>query len=174
MFRSSVNGTGCPLHSTDSPSLPFPCVTVCHQISTEVYFSLVILVLHMQSVFIQPVKMAALSVEAILLAAASATSSSSTRCSLSPSAPAVGCNQPSDLNILKNVTKIITRTIEPVSIHQNREWQQVWLCYWASGGGGRIDIFVNCSWVDTRWQQDCTVHIYTQTVHRTTQNEQHN
>jgi len=30
-----------------------------------------------------------------------------------------------------------------------------------------IDMFVNCNWVDTRWQ--CTVHIYIQTVHRTTQ-----
>ena len=32
-------------------------------------------------------------------------------------------------------------------------------------------IFVNCSWVDTRWQQYSTVHIYTQTVHRTTQKQ---
>jgi hypothetical protein len=28
------------------------------------------------------------------------------------------------------------------------------------------NIFVNCNWVDTRWQH-CRVHIYTQTVHRT-------
>jgi len=62
----------------------------------------------MQSVFIQPVKIAALSVEAILLAAASATSSSSsTRCPLSPSAPAVGCNQPSVLKILETAPKKI-------------------------------------------------------------------
>jgi hypothetical protein len=27
-----------------------------------------------------------------------------------------------------------------------------------------IDIFVNCSWVNTRWQW--FVHIYTQTIHR--------
>jgi hypothetical protein len=30
-------------------------------------------------------------------------------------------------------------------------------------------IFVNCNSVDTRWQQYSTVHIHTQTVHRTTQ-----
>ena len=29
--------------------------------------------------------------------------------------------------------------------------------------------FVNCNWVDAKWQQYSTVHIYTQTVHRTTQ-----
>ena len=34
MFRGSVKGTGYPLHSTVSPSLPLPCVTVCHHIST--------------------------------------------------------------------------------------------------------------------------------------------
>ena len=27
--------TGYPLHSHVSPSLPLPCVTVCHQVSTE-------------------------------------------------------------------------------------------------------------------------------------------
>jgi len=32
MFRGSVKGTGYPLHSTVSPSLPLPCVTVCHHI----------------------------------------------------------------------------------------------------------------------------------------------
>ena len=37
MFRGSVKGTGCPLHSQVSPSLPLPCVTVCHRISTGVY-----------------------------------------------------------------------------------------------------------------------------------------
>ena len=35
------------------------------------------------------------------------------------------------------------------------------------------DIFVNCNWVVTRWQQYSTVHIYTQTVHRTIQNKQY-
>ena len=35
MFRGSVKGTGYPLHSPVSPSLPFPCVTVCHHISTQ-------------------------------------------------------------------------------------------------------------------------------------------
>jgi hypothetical protein len=34
MFRGSVKGTGYPLHSPVSPSLPLPCVTVCHHIST--------------------------------------------------------------------------------------------------------------------------------------------
>jgi len=29
-----VKGTGYPLHSPVSPSLPLPCVTVCHQVST--------------------------------------------------------------------------------------------------------------------------------------------
>ena len=36
MFRSSVKGTGYPLHSPVSPSLPLPCVTVCHHIWTGV------------------------------------------------------------------------------------------------------------------------------------------
>jgi len=35
MFRGSVKGTGYPLHSPVSPSLPFPCVTVCHHIQLE-------------------------------------------------------------------------------------------------------------------------------------------
>ena len=34
MFRGSVKGTGYPLHSPVSPSLPLPCVTACHHIST--------------------------------------------------------------------------------------------------------------------------------------------
>ena len=34
MFRGSAKGTGYPLHSPVSPSLPLPCVTVCHHIST--------------------------------------------------------------------------------------------------------------------------------------------
>ena len=37
MFPSSVKGTGYPLHSPVSPSLPLPCATVCHHISTGVY-----------------------------------------------------------------------------------------------------------------------------------------
>jgi len=37
MFRGSVKGTGYPLHSPVSLSLPIPCVTVCHLISTGVY-----------------------------------------------------------------------------------------------------------------------------------------
>ena len=38
MFRGSVKSTGYPLHSPDSPSLPLPCVTVCHHISTGLWF----------------------------------------------------------------------------------------------------------------------------------------
>jgi len=34
VFRGSVKSTGYLLHSPDSPSLPLPCVTVCHHIST--------------------------------------------------------------------------------------------------------------------------------------------
>jgi hypothetical protein len=37
MFRGSVKSTGYPLHSPVSTSLPVPCVTVCHHISTGVY-----------------------------------------------------------------------------------------------------------------------------------------
>jgi len=37
MFRGSVKGTGYPLHSPVSTSLPLPCVTVCHRISTGLY-----------------------------------------------------------------------------------------------------------------------------------------
>jgi len=33
MFRGSVKSTGYPLRSPVSPSLPLPCVTVCHHIS---------------------------------------------------------------------------------------------------------------------------------------------
>ena len=36
-FRGSVKGTGYPFYSPVSPSLPLPCVTVCHHISTGVY-----------------------------------------------------------------------------------------------------------------------------------------
>jgi hypothetical protein len=32
-----VKSTGYPLHSPVSPSLPLPCVTVCHHISTGLY-----------------------------------------------------------------------------------------------------------------------------------------
>jgi len=37
-FRGSVKGTGYPLHSPVSPSLPLPYVTVFHNISTGLYF----------------------------------------------------------------------------------------------------------------------------------------
>jgi hypothetical protein len=38
MFRGSVKSTDYPLHSPVSPSLPLPCVTVCHHISAGLYF----------------------------------------------------------------------------------------------------------------------------------------
>ena len=37
MFRGSVKSTGYPPHSPVSPSLPLPCVTVCHHIWTVLY-----------------------------------------------------------------------------------------------------------------------------------------
>jgi hypothetical protein len=37
MFRGSVKSTGYPLHLPVSPSLPLPCVIVCHHISTGLY-----------------------------------------------------------------------------------------------------------------------------------------
>ena len=40
MFRGSVEGTGYPLHSPVSPSLPLPCVSVCHHVSTVLNHSL--------------------------------------------------------------------------------------------------------------------------------------
>jgi len=42
MFRGSVTGTGNPLHSPVSPSLPRPCVAVCHHISTGLYYCVVV------------------------------------------------------------------------------------------------------------------------------------
>jgi len=38
VFRGSVKGTGYPLHSPVSPSLPLPCVTVCHHVSAGLYY----------------------------------------------------------------------------------------------------------------------------------------
>ena len=40
MFRGSVKSTGYPLHSPVSPSLPLPCATVYHHVSTGLYFKL--------------------------------------------------------------------------------------------------------------------------------------
>ena len=37
MFRGSVKGTGYPLHSSVSPSLLLPCLTVCHHVLTGLY-----------------------------------------------------------------------------------------------------------------------------------------
>jgi len=33
VFPGSVKGTGYPLHSPVSLSIPLPCVTVCHRVS---------------------------------------------------------------------------------------------------------------------------------------------
>jgi hypothetical protein len=38
MSRGSVMSTGYPLQSSVFPSLPLPCVTVCHHISTGLYY----------------------------------------------------------------------------------------------------------------------------------------
>jgi len=38
MFRGTVKSTGYPLHSPVPPSLPLPCVTVRHHISTGLYY----------------------------------------------------------------------------------------------------------------------------------------
>jgi hypothetical protein len=37
ILRGSVKGTGYPLHSPVSHSLPLPCVTVCHHVSPGLY-----------------------------------------------------------------------------------------------------------------------------------------
>ena len=44
MFRGSVKSTGYPLHSPVSPSLPLPCVTVCHQVSNALYQPLLLII----------------------------------------------------------------------------------------------------------------------------------
>jgi len=38
MFRGRVKSTGYSLHSPVSPSLPLPCVTMCHHVSTGLYY----------------------------------------------------------------------------------------------------------------------------------------
>jgi len=38
MFRGSVKGTAYPLHSPFSTPLSLPCVTMCHHISTWLYY----------------------------------------------------------------------------------------------------------------------------------------
>ena len=40
MVQGIVKSTGYPLHSPVSPSLPLPRVTVCHHVSTGLYFKL--------------------------------------------------------------------------------------------------------------------------------------
>jgi hypothetical protein len=37
MLQGSVKSTGYPLHSPVFPSLPLPCVAVCHHVSTGLY-----------------------------------------------------------------------------------------------------------------------------------------
>jgi hypothetical protein len=41
MFRRGVKGTGYPLHFPVSPSVPLPCFTVCHHVSTGFYVCLI-------------------------------------------------------------------------------------------------------------------------------------
>jgi len=36
IFRGSVKSTGYPLHLPISPSLPLPCITMCHHVSNAV------------------------------------------------------------------------------------------------------------------------------------------
>jgi hypothetical protein len=43
MYRGRVKSTGYPLHSPVSPSLPLPCVTVCHHISTGLLYDMVVM-----------------------------------------------------------------------------------------------------------------------------------
>ena len=43
MFRVSVKGSGYPLHSLVSPSLPLLCVIVCHYVSAGLYLNCLIL-----------------------------------------------------------------------------------------------------------------------------------
>jgi len=44
MLRGSVKGTGYQLHSTVSPSLPLPCVTVCQMRGSPVLFWIILLI----------------------------------------------------------------------------------------------------------------------------------
>jgi hypothetical protein len=41
MFRGGMKSTGYTLHSPVFPSLPLPCITVCHHISTGLYQNLI-------------------------------------------------------------------------------------------------------------------------------------
>ena len=54
MSRGSVKGTGYPLHSPISPSLPLPCVTVSHHISTGLYQQKLQVHLNRQGASVQP------------------------------------------------------------------------------------------------------------------------
>jgi hypothetical protein len=52
----------------------------------------------------------------------------------------------------------------PLTLHLQRVCRSVEQYIW-------YDIFVNCNWVAPGGS--CTVHMYTQTIHRTTQNKQY-
>jgi len=69
MFRGSVKSTGYPLHSPVSPSLPLPCVIVCHQISTGVYtvytLTVRILLIHKHNLISRLLKMTSFQTEKI-------------------------------------------------------------------------------------------------------------
>jgi len=51
MFRGSVKSIGHPLHLPLSPSLPLPCVTVCRHISTGLYRSMFLTIVHYKVFF---------------------------------------------------------------------------------------------------------------------------
>jgi len=50
MFRGSVKSNGYPLRSPVSPSLPLPCITVCHHISTGLYRYMFLTNAHYQAI----------------------------------------------------------------------------------------------------------------------------
>jgi len=49
-FSEVVKGTGYPLHSPFFPSLPLPCVTVCHHISNTLYVHCLSLISNMNCI----------------------------------------------------------------------------------------------------------------------------
>jgi len=56
VFQGSMKGTSYPLHLPVSPSLPFPCVTMCHQVSNALLHTMrleVLIVMNVLTVVIQ-------------------------------------------------------------------------------------------------------------------------
>jgi len=52
MIWGSVKGTGYPLHSPVSPSIPLLCITMWHHISTGVYYVLAVALLKVQVCYV--------------------------------------------------------------------------------------------------------------------------